>query len=191
MGSRAGHHLSTALLLLQIRWAATQYSDEHSVPYWQPAAFVSAVLLPEQSRGFLPASISKLCTIQSNTLEKGAHVVPKACTRVHLLHARDDPRATGSAGGRRPDYDRQLQAANPCRTCAGEPGYIPLLRSLRPRCDQLRGSAHPRDEQPQPCSRGPLVQTRMNFCSPMPNMPSTERSTSSVWIRPSYQPKGP
>lgn len=73
----------------------------------------------------------------------------------------------------------------------GEPGYIPLLRSLRPRCDQLRGSAHPRDEQPQPCSRGPLVQTRMNFCSPMPNMPSTERSTSSVWIRPSYQPKGP
>ena len=38
--------------------------------------------------------------------------------------------------------------------------------------------------------RSPLVQTRMNFFSPMPNMPSTERSTSSVWIRPSYQPKG-
>lgn len=188
MGSRAGHHLSTALLLLQIRWAATQYSDEHSVPYWQPAAFVSAVLLPEQSRGFLPASISKLCTIQSNTLEKGAHVVPKACTRVHLLHARDDPRATGSAGGRRPDYDRQLQAANPCRTCAGGAGLHSTPTLAATNCE---AQLTPRDEQSQPCSRGPLVQTRMNFCSPMPNMPSTKRSTSSVWIRPSYQPKGP
>lgn len=64
------------------------------------------------------------------------------------------------------------------------------IRTPRRPANNCEAQLTPRYEHPQPRSRGPLVQTRMNFCSPMPNMPSTERSTSSVWIRPSYQPKG-